>query len=257
MTLQLASPRIALSQVKLSCARTRPPSTWQALRASISDAALAEDSAAAARLAAVGRQLDALAGSLQELEGKRASLQVCSSAVYWLVGWLAGWLICLNGWLDEPATLHHCCRLCRRLRRCCRMLKCLSIFPPARRLFYFLTPGGAVPALPLSTGGGERAPERHLRPPDGRSRRRVLQVGVAVLQAGVRLYCRGCGCITSGVGSRLRSSGAEAGCQWTAAGRKDHCTDCSLAALAPLCPLCSYTEDRLAAFTDGVSFHVR
>lgn len=48
----------------------------QALRASISDAALAEDAAAESKLAAAAQQLDRLAESLQALDARQGSLQV-------------------------------------------------------------------------------------------------------------------------------------------------------------------------------------
>ena len=58
----------------------QPSRTLQALRASIDEAALAEDAAAAARLEAEGQRLDGLAASLQALEGRQAGLQVRSVA---------------------------------------------------------------------------------------------------------------------------------------------------------------------------------
>ena len=52
----------------------------QALQASLSRSALAEDAAADAKLQEAGQQLDRLADALQALEAKQAALQVSIAA---------------------------------------------------------------------------------------------------------------------------------------------------------------------------------
>lgn len=52
----------------------------QALQATVSSTALAEDAAAQAQLAAAGERLDGLAAALQELEAQQGSLQVGGQA---------------------------------------------------------------------------------------------------------------------------------------------------------------------------------
>lgn len=141
----------------------------QALRGSISEAALAEDAVAAARLEAAGQGLDRLAASLAALEQRQAGLQARVPAGAWVAKGSPPHLPPLAGSLSSiPVLLRSPVRPLRRLDWVTR-------HHPA---------GGALPPLPRRPAGGQRAAERRVRAPHRRPRRCLLQARAPSLGLG-------------------------------------------------------------------------